>query len=92
MKGEFTAVYEKRGKWYIAYIQEIPGVNTQGRSLKEARANLKDALKMILRANRELTIKSIEAEELIKEPIFIGKKDWREKFWFLLLKGKVVNY
>lgn len=53
MKGEFTAVYEKRGKWYVAYIEEIPGVNTQGRTLKEARINLKEALKMVLDANRE---------------------------------------
>lgn len=54
MKAEFTAVYEKRGKWYIAYVEEIPGVNTQARTLKEARENLKEALKLILQANREL--------------------------------------
>ena len=63
MKGEFTAVYEKRGKWYVAYVEEIPGVNTQGRTLKEARENLKEALKLILEANRELSLKSIGAEE-----------------------------
>lgn len=71
MKGEFTAVYEKRGKWYVAYIEEIPGVNTQGRTLKEARANLKDALRLILEANRELSLRSIGAEERIKEPILV---------------------
>jgi predicted RNase H-like HicB family nuclease len=54
MKAEFTAVYEKRGKWFIAYIEEIPGVNTQGRTLAEARENLKEALTLILKANREL--------------------------------------
>lgn len=48
MKREFTAVFEKRGKWYVAYVEEIPGVNTQGRTLKEARANLKEALNLIL--------------------------------------------
>jgi len=71
MKGEFTAVYEKRGKWYVAYVEEIPGVNTQGRTLKEARENLKEALKLILEANRELSLKSIGAEEKIREPIYL---------------------
>jgi predicted RNase H-like HicB family nuclease len=71
MKGGFTAVYEKRGNWYIAYIEEIPGVNTQGKTLREAKANLKEALKLILEANRELSLRSIGAEEKIKEPIFI---------------------
>jgi len=52
MKGEFTAVFEKRGRWYIGYVEEVPGVNTQGRTLKEARKNLKEALTLILEANR----------------------------------------
>lgn len=58
MKREFTAVFEKRGKWYVAYVEEIPGVNTQGRTLKEARANLKEALNLILEANRKLASKN----------------------------------
>jgi predicted RNase H-like HicB family nuclease len=68
MKAEFTAVYEKRGKWFIAYIEEIPGVNTQGRTLAEARENLKEALTLILKANREIARQSI-AQEIIREPI-----------------------
>ena len=71
MKGEFTAIYEKRENWYVAYIEEIPGVNTQGRTLKEARENLKDALRLILEANRELTRKNMSGEEIIKEPILV---------------------
>ena len=74
MKGEFTAVYEKRGKWYVAYVEEVPGVNTQGRTLKEARENLKDALRLILQANRELARNNISADEIIKEPIIVGSK------------------
>jgi predicted RNase H-like HicB family nuclease len=50
-------VIEKRGKWYIAYIEEIPGVNTQGRTLAEARRNLKEALALVIEANRELAAK-----------------------------------
>ncbi len=48
----FTAVYRKCGKWWAAYVEEVPGVNTQGATLAEARANLKEALALILETNR----------------------------------------
>jgi predicted RNase H-like HicB family nuclease len=44
MSREFRAVFEKHGRWYIGYLEEIRGVNTQGKTLSEARANLKEAL------------------------------------------------
>jgi predicted RNase H-like HicB family nuclease len=50
MEPQFTAVFEKRGRWYTAWVEEIPGVNTQGRTLKEARENLEEALELILEA------------------------------------------
>jgi predicted RNase H-like HicB family nuclease len=53
---EFTAVYQKRGRWFIAWIEEIPGVNTQGKTLKEAKENLKEALQLILETNRSIAI------------------------------------
>ena len=49
----FTAVYRKSGKWWAAYVEEVPGVNTQGATLAEARANLKEALALILEINCE---------------------------------------
>ena len=45
-----TAVYEQDGDWVMAYLKEIPGVNTQGRTKDEARANLRDALSEFLAA------------------------------------------
>ena len=51
---QFTGVFQKRDRWYVAYVEEIPGVNTQGRTLKEARENLKEALKLVVEANGEL--------------------------------------
>ena len=54
MEREFTAVIQKRGRWYIAWVEEIPGVNTQGRTLAEARRNLKEALQIVLEENRRL--------------------------------------
>ena len=32
MTGKFTAAYIKQGKWYVSYVEEIPGVNTQGKT------------------------------------------------------------
>ena len=52
-KNQFTAIYKKTKNWFVAWIEEIPGVNTQGKTLKEARENLQEALLMILEANRK---------------------------------------
>ena len=48
MQREFTAVIEKKGRWYVGTIEEIPGVNTQGRTLTEVRRNLKEAIFLCL--------------------------------------------
>ncbi len=55
---KFTAVYKKSGKWYSGWIEEIPGVNSQGKTLSETKANLKEALLLILETNRLLSRKS----------------------------------
>ena len=68
---ELTAVIEKRENWYVGYVEEIPGVNTQGRTLKEARENLHEALRLVIEANRELAAKSQRTYQVIKEPIQI---------------------
>ena len=54
-KKQFTAVYKKEGRWYSGWIEEIPGVNTQGRTPKELKENLKEALLLILETNKLLT-------------------------------------
>jgi predicted RNase H-like HicB family nuclease len=59
MSREFTGVIEKRGDWYIGYVEELPGVNTQGRTLKEVRENLREATQLIMEANRELMAKKM---------------------------------
>ncbi len=51
---KFTATYIKRRKWYIGTIEEISGVNTQGKTLAETKKNLKEALRRVLEANKEL--------------------------------------
>jgi predicted RNase H-like HicB family nuclease len=54
MKREFAAVIEKHGRWYIGYVPEVPGANTQGRTRKEVCENLKEAIALVLEARREL--------------------------------------
>lgn len=49
---QFTAIYKKSGKWYLGWVEEIPGVNTQGKTLREAKENLKEALLLVLETSR----------------------------------------
>ncbi len=70
MEREFTAVLEKRGRWYVAYVEEIPGVNTQGKTLAEARRNLREALRLILETNRDLAQKD-KVKTVRREPITV---------------------
>ena len=51
----YTAIYKKVRSGYVAWLEEIPGVNTQGVSKKEAKENLADALSEFLLARRQLT-------------------------------------
>jgi predicted RNase H-like HicB family nuclease len=64
MKERFTPVIEKHGRWYVAYVREIPGVNTQGRTRKSARRNLAEALALISAVNREHGIRTRKGRKL----------------------------
>jgi len=54
MENHFMAVFERDGDWWVAYVEELPGANTQGKTLEEARENLKESVALVLEANREL--------------------------------------
>ena len=69
MKQHLTAIYKKQGKWYLGWVEEVPGVNTQGRTLREVKENLKEALVLVLEANRSLVKKEIARGKVIREPI-----------------------
>lgn len=64
---EFTAVFEKVPEGYIAFVEELPGANTQGVTLEEARENLREAIELVLEANRTLAEESIQGREVFKE-------------------------
>lgn len=74
MVKQFTAIYKKRGKWYLGWVEEIPGVNTQGKTLKEVKENLKEAILLILETNRILNKREVSKGRVIREPLSISVK------------------
>jgi predicted RNase H-like HicB family nuclease len=71
---EFTAVVRKVPEGYIAFVEELPGANTQAATLDEARNNLKEAVALTLEANRALAEESLKGKKVIREPFpFAGR-------------------
>jgi predicted RNase H-like HicB family nuclease len=60
MKQQYTAVIKKDSKWWIGWIEEIPGVNSQGKTKTELMKNLRSALGEALEFNRAEAKKAAE--------------------------------
>ena len=71
METSFTAVYKKVKNWYVGYVEELPGANTQGKTLKETRENLREAIELILQANKNLMKKEMRGRKTIREKIAV---------------------
>ena len=69
-----TAVYEKVPEGYIAFVQELPGANTQGATMDEARSNLQEAVELVLEANRVLAEEALDGRSVIREPFVIASR------------------
>ena len=69
MNVTLTAVFMKVPEGYIGFVEELPGANTQGATLEEARENLQEAISLVLEANRALAEESLRGREVIREPI-----------------------
>jgi predicted RNase H-like HicB family nuclease len=65
---QFTAVFEQVPEGYITFVEEIPGANTQGETLAEARQNLTEAVQLVLEANRMLVEDALLGKSIIREP------------------------
>ena len=63
-----TAVFMQVPGGYIAFVEELPGANTQGATLDEARENLQEAVALVLDANRELAEQSLVGKTVVREP------------------------
>jgi predicted RNase H-like HicB family nuclease len=64
---KLTAVFMKVPEGYAAFIEELPGANTQGSTLEEARDNLQEAVMLLLEANREMSQQAVQGAEVIRE-------------------------
>jgi predicted RNase H-like HicB family nuclease len=65
---QLTAVFLKVPEGYVGFVEELPGANTQGDTLEEARENLREAVELVLEANRELAEQSLAGQEVTREP------------------------
>jgi predicted RNase H-like HicB family nuclease len=69
---ELTAVFKKVPEGYIGWVEELPGANTQGKTVEETRENLQEAIRLVFEANRELAETDLQGEEVLKESISVA--------------------
>lgn len=68
MQLEFTAVFQEAPEGgYVAFVEELPGANTQGETLDEARENLREAVGLVLESNRALAEQGLRGVKVIRE-------------------------
>jgi predicted RNase H-like HicB family nuclease len=72
MQLQFNAIYRKVRDGYVAFVEELPGANTQGATLEEARANLREAVELVLEANRHLVAEESRGADVIREPLLLS--------------------
>jgi predicted RNase H-like HicB family nuclease len=70
---KLTAVYRKVPEGYIGFVSELPGANTQAPTLEGTKANLEEAIALVLEANRAISDESIMGQEVIREPLTLSK-------------------
>ncbi len=71
MQLQFTAVFQRVPEGYIGFVEELPGANTQGATLDEARSNLEEAVRLVLEANRSLLEETLRGKDVIREPLLL---------------------
>ena len=69
MKEQLTAVFQQVPEGYIGFVEELPGANTQGTTLEETRANLHEAVQLVLESNRALAEEALANKTVIREPL-----------------------
>lgn len=67
MRITLTAIFKKVPEGYIAFVEELPGANTQGKTLQEARKNLEEAIQLVLEANRLFAEEMLDGQDIIRE-------------------------
>ncbi|PKO20567.1 MAG: HicB family protein [Chloroflexi bacterium HGW-Chloroflexi-1] len=72
MLNKYTAVFEQDDDWWIGYVEELPGANTQGATLAEARVNLQEAIQLVVEANRELARREFADRPVLRESLLVA--------------------
>ena len=72
MKITLTTIFQKVPEGYIGYVEELPGANTQGDTLEETRENLKEAIELVLEANRQLAEEALVGADVIRESLLMA--------------------
>ena len=72
MDFQFTAVFRRVPDGYIAFVDELPGTNTQGVTLDEARSHLHEAVALVLEGNRTLAQEAASGKDMIREPLKVS--------------------
>jgi predicted RNase H-like HicB family nuclease len=62
MSAKYTAVVRRDGQWWIGWVEEFPGVNSQGTTREELLDNLRSALTEILETNRSEAVAAMEGD------------------------------
>ncbi len=70
----FTAVFEQDEDWWVAWCEEVPGAITQGKTIAQARENLKEAIQLVLDVRREVAAEEAAraGRALVREPVLVS--------------------
>jgi predicted RNase H-like HicB family nuclease len=71
MQFQLTKIFQQVPEGYIGFVQELPGANAQGDTLDEVKANLEEAIELVMDANRTLAEESIHGQTVIREAIIL---------------------
>lgn len=71
MKNRYTVVFEKSDKWWAVHVEGLPGALSQGRTLNEARENIKEAIAMIIEVNEHLSGVTVQATDVLREDVIV---------------------
>jgi predicted RNase H-like HicB family nuclease len=69
MHFQLTKVFQKVPEGYIGFVEELPGANAQADTLEEVRANLEEAVELVLEANRLLSEEHLQGQDVVRELI-----------------------
>jgi predicted RNase H-like HicB family nuclease len=72
MDSHFTGVFQRVAGGWVGSVEELPGANTQGSTLEETRENLKEAIRLVLEANRELAQRETQSCDVVRESIVVS--------------------